>query len=139
MHIDPVRILRWNMAAFTVGFIVGRGDLGGGLGLKVSPSPAISPKLVVWKPANGVLDHYEPPRGFMCTADSASGHVFGFAGEQFLDQYGAIGKFSGFPIGRNGLRLGINHMKPLRPLFTFISGNSPGSKCHPFFSKINVG
>src|SRR6516164_7586121 len=93
-NVQPVVLLRWNVARPTVGLVVGRHVLLRVLRLEQGPPPPVSPQVVLGEPSLRVLDHHEPDLDVFGPGGLPRGELLRADGGDFLDKHRAVGEFA---------------------------------------------
>src|SRR5262249_25324884 len=93
-NVQPVVLLRGNVARFAVGPVVGRHVLLRVLRLEQGPPPPISPQVVLGEPSLRVLDHHEPDLDVFGPVGLPRGELLRANGGDVLHHDGTVGELA---------------------------------------------
>src|SRR5262245_18796159 len=111
LDVNPIVRFCGHMTAEAVFLEVSRDLLIRRIGLKKSPTPAISPQWIIREPTLGVLDHDEPHlRWISSPLNIARGHLPGRCSVYLFNQDGAISKCLVASIVLSGSRRRVDGM-----------------------------
>src|ERR1700733_7875565 len=122
-HVNPIGRLGRNMAALTIGLVVGGRGLGWLVRIETRTPPAVAPQWISRMRVGTVADHHEPTFEGRWMADRACRHFARGGFKDLLDENRLVREMTGATITFNRAGRGKNNVHLFRALV--VSGDGP--------------